>query len=623
MAMNVKPYNRQQIEDLIRHSVSIMDPYHKRWRMLEALYRTGSLEQAEQARAGVLHEFFPALSSHHVNMVLPHINIIMASVVTKDPQFVATAVAGGEEAEKNAFIAEAIINYFWSRARATNELRDATADAVKLGSGFLKVGWTHLEEERNLDELERKEMALDEYERERLSAILEDREEAGQIEAIMNSVPHSTMRVIKSEPFIEYVSPYDIFVPQNTRRMDDVRWVAHRLTLPVDEILSNPEFDVDENSLVRDGTTVNPGDEYQAEWRRQAEDARGIYDSHEALDTATIWEFYDMRTRQLTVMQLNSKEVLWEGPLPWSHRYSPFVHLRNFRSTGNDFWGFGDLENIANIQHMFNIFLTEQLENARRSGQKYLIRKDAITDDLIAALEASEADVVAPVDIPNGEPLNQVLVPVFRQALSGDLYTAKLELQNYMQEVLGINDFQAGGVGADRMSATAAAVVEGVATLRAQDKIQSIESAAAQVGNIILRLCQEYLDEPTAIRVSGLNDVAWPEVSKSDIFGEYDVTIEGGSMKALNPAAREQSAMRTINEIVPMLMQLGYDPTPALRSAMRDLGYDPEEILIQMPPEPMPMEPQQQGAPSNGDMMAALGGPPQAAQAQAAGNIAL
>lgn len=623
MAMNVKPYSRQQIEDLIRHSVSIMDPYHRRWRMLEALYRTGSLEQAEQARVGALNEFFPALSSHHVNMVLPHINIIMASVVSKDPQFIATAVSGGEEAEKNAYIAEAVVNYFWKRVNATNELRDATADAVKLGSGFVKVGWTHLEEEAELDDLERKELALDEYERERLSAILEDREEDSDIEALMNSVPSSTMRVIKSQPFVEYVSPYDIFVPQNTRRMDDVRWVAHRLTLPVDEILSNPEFNIREKDLVRDGTTVNPGDEYQAEWRRQAEDARGLYDSHEALDTATIWEFYDMRTRRLTVLQLDAKKPMWEGELPWSHRYSPFVHIRNFRSTGNDFWGFGDLENIANIQHMFNEFLTEQLENARRSGQKYLIRKDAITEDLVAALEASEADVVAPVDIPNGEPLDQVLVPIFRQALSGDLYTAKIELQNYMQEVLGINDFQSGGVGADRMSATAAAVVEGVATLRAQDKIRSIEDAGAHVGNIILRLCQEYLDEPTAIRVAGISDVAWPEISKSDIYGEYDVMIEGGSMKAINPAAREQSAMRTINEIVPMLMQLGYDPTPALRSAIRDLGYDPDEVLVQAPPAPVEAGPAPSGQPSNGEQMAALGGPPQAAQAQAEGSIAL
>lgn len=622
--MNMKPYRIDQMQSLIRHSVAVMDQRHARWRLLEAVYRTGSLRQAEQVGPGKVTDFFPLLSETVVNLVLPHLNIIMASVVSRDPQFVATAYKGGDEAEKDAVVAEAVVNYFWKRLRVTRELRDSSADAVKLGSGFLKVGWSHLEREMEIEASERREMAMDEFEKQRLDSILTDKEFKGKIETLERSVPYSSMRVIKSEPFVEYVSPYDIFVPSNARRIDDARWVVHRLTLPVDEILANPEFDVNEDDIIRDGTTVNPGDEYQAEWRRQAEDAYGMAASSEALDTATIWEFYDMRTRKLCVLQLNNPDPLWEGEIPWSHRYPPFVHIRNFTSTGNDFWGFGDLENIATIQHMFNDFLTEQIENARRSGQKYLVRKDALTEELMAALESSESDVVAPVDIPNGEPLNQVIVPVFRQALAGDVYQAKAELERYMQDVLGINDFQSGGVGADRMSATAAAVVEGVATLRAQDKIMSIEEGAAQVGQLVLLLCQEYLDEPTAIRVSGVDGASWPEVSKSDLYGEFIVSVEGGSMKALNPSTREQQGMRLIGEVVPVLTQLGFDPTPAMRTGLRDIGLNPDEILVPMPQQPAMVEGQgAPGAPSNGAQMAGLGGPPQPGQAQAAGNIAL
>jgi len=611
------------MQSLIRHSVAVMDARHSRWRLLEAIYRTGSLRQAEQVGPGRIAEFFPMLSEAVVNLILPHINIIMASVVSRDPQFIATAYKGGEEAEKDAVVAEAVVNYFWKRLKVTKEMRDATADAVKLGSGFVKVGWSHLEAEMELSKSERRDMAMDEYEKNRLDSILTQKDFKDTVETLERSVPYSSMRVIKSEPFVEYVSPYDIFVPSNARRIDDARWVVHRLTLPIDEILSNPEFDVSEEDLVRDGTSVNPGDEYQAEWRRQAEDAHGMAASSEALDTATIWEFYDMRTRRLAVLQLNSTEPLWEGEIPWSHRYPPFVHIRNYNSTGNDFWGFGDLENIATIQHMFNDFLTEQIDNARRSGQKYLIRKDALTEELMAALESDESDVVAPVDIPNGEPLNQVIVPIFRQALSGDIYQVKAELERYMQDVLGINDFQAGGVGSDRMSATAAAVVEGVATLRAQDKIMSVEEGAAQVGQLILLLCQEYLDEPTAIRVSGIDGAIWPEISKSDLYGEFLVSVEGGSMKALNPSTREQQGMRLIGEVVPVITQLGFDPTPALRTGLRDLGLNPDEILVPMPQEPAMVEGQPESPQGPGAEIMGLGGPPQAAMAQGAGDIAL
>ena len=621
MAVKLKSYELHQMQGLVRHAVASMDEMHQRWRLLEGIYRTGSLQEVKDLKPGQLRDFMPDLTQSVVNMVLPHINVILASVVSRDPLFSAIPYEGGEEAEKNAVIAEGIINYFWRRLRVTRELRDATADAVRLGSGFLKVGWSHLEDEEELSEEQRKEIALDAYERQRLDSILEGSDFYEDIEVMLGSVPHSTMKVLKSEPFVQYVSPFDIFVPQNARRMDDIDWVCHRVTLPVDEVLANPEFNVSEADVIRDGNIVNPADEYQAEWRRNVENTRGTEFSEVALDTATLWEFYDMRTRRLTVFQMNAQEPMWEGELPWGHRYSPFVHVRNMTSSGNDFWGFGDIENIANLQAMMNEFLTEQVQNARRSGQKYLIRKDVVTDELIAALETPESDVVAAVDLPNGEPLDQVVVPVFRAALSNDVYAAKIEMERYMQEVLGINEFQAGGMGPDRMSATAAAVVEGVATLRAQDKILSIEESAAHVGNLIFLLCQEYLDDGTAIRIAGVDGAEWPKVSRSDLYGEFTVSIEGGSLKPINPAANEERGMRIVNEVIPAIAGLGFDPQPLLRQALRDLGYDPDQMLIMAPPQDMGMGEEQPGGPA-ADLQA-LGAPPGAANSQLSGGIAL
>ena len=498
-------------------------------------------------------------------------------------------------------------------------------DAVRLGSGFLKVSWTHIEDERELDEDER-ERLLD-------AALVQAQDEANErgvfmdsIELLEDGVPHSEVKVIRSEPFVEYVSPYDIFVPVNTRRIETARWVAQRITLPVDEIVANPEFDVTEESIIRDGTTVNVQDSYQAEWRRQTEDARGVYGSTLALETATYWEFYDLRTRKMMVFQLDADKPMYKGDIFWSHRYPPFVQLRNYSATGSDFWGFGDIENVANLQGMFNEFLADQLENARRAGQKYLVRSSSVSDELIAALETDEHDVVAPVNIPQGEPLSDVIVPVFRQALSGDVYAAKAELEEKIRQVLGINDFQAGGLGSDRMSATAAAVVDGVATLRAQSKIAAVEAAAAQTGNIILLLCQEMLDEPTAVRISGVEGATWSEVTKEDIYGEFLVSVEGGSTRAINPATREQQGLRTLGEVVPALLQLGYDPEPALRQALRDLGYDPNLMLIKLeqPEMEMGVPPEEaQGDPMTAEVMQAMGGPSLPAEMQAQGGIGL
>jgi hypothetical protein len=621
--MTVKPFELEQAQDLVRDAVSRSTRRHQRWRVLEMLYRTGSLLQAEQTEPGTISEFFPNLSDEVTNLILPHINIILSSVIARDPKLLCVPLSGGEQAEINKELSEGVISYFWKRARATRELRDATADSVKLGSGFLKVAWSHLEKEFELEDDERALRAVELEQAELILAEVEGRA-PDDIDILPASVPSSEVRVVRSEPFVEYVSPYDVFVPVNARRMEDARWVVQRLTLPVDELLANPEFDLSEDDIIRDGTMVNRGDEYQAEWRRQTEEARGVYGSTLALDTATIWEFYDMRTRRMMVFQLDAAEPLWQGDIPWSHRYPPFIHVQNYSATGNDFWGFGDIENVASLQGMFNEFMHEQMENARRSGQKYLVRASVVSDELREALETSDSDVVAPVQIPVGEPLSDVIVPVFRQALAGDVYAAKAELEDKMRQVLGINDFQAGGVGADRMSATAAAVVDGVATLRAQDKIASVEDAASQVGNLILLLCQEYLDEPTAIRLANAEGAEWETLSKDDLYGEFLVSVEGGSTRSLNPATREQQGIRTLAEVVPILVQLGYDPEPALKSAMRDLGYDPAVMLVRAEqPAGIPGAEATGGGMSEGDLMAALGGPPAAAEAQAAGGLAL
>jgi len=111
-----------------------------------------------------------------------------------------------------------------------------------------------------------------------------------------------------------------------------------------------------------------------------------------------------------------------------------------------------------------------------------------------------------------------------------------------------------------------------------------------------------------------------------DIYGEFLVTVEGGSTRAINPATREQQGLRTLGDVVPALVQLGYDPTPALRSALRDLGYDPDVMLqpMQQPQGGMPGTPQEgQSTPSTGEQMIALGGPGAPAAAQAAGGVAI
>lgn len=628
-------YTLGQAQASIRDALARSDARHARWRALETLYRTGSLAAAHQAEAGNLETF--DLAYEVVNMTLPHINVIAASTVSRDPVHLCVPFGGGPEAEDYAATCEGVLAYFWQRARGTVALKLATLDMVKLGDGFLKVGWHHAERERDATPLELEE---------RMVGLLEDDYQQAQLggweptdpEVLADQVQTTTTLVDKDEPFVEYVSPFDVFAPPNAVEIESCRWVAHRVSVPKDEVQANDAFDnVDDlrvDSLVgADGSADGP-----AEWvRRARQDGTGT--SVEVPDeTVTLWEFYDLRARRLLVFQIDAAEPLYDDELPYAHRYPPFVHLRNYTSSGTDFWGFGDVENIANLQQMLNELFSMQVDNARRSGNKTLYDKRAVSEALRAGLEDDTGDVAIPVDVPNGKALSDIIMNVERKGLSSDVYAAKEHVEQYLRLVLGINDFQAGGVGADRMSATAAAVVDGVASLRAMDKVAEVEKGAAHAGNLILLLCQEFLDEPRAIRVASEVGAKWPKVDRTMIRGEFDVSVEGGSTQAENPHTRENRGLRTLNELVPMLDAAGFDPMPAFRQALRDLGHDPDVMM--QPRAPDPAAPPEGGgggpAPGGGGQQAPEsvpgegapaavavehGGPPAALEAQMAGGM--
>jgi len=108
--MSVNQFELHQAQELVRDAVSRADRRHRRWRVLEGLYRTGSLSTAQTNETGTLGDFYPELDEHVANMVLPHINIIKESVIARDPKVFCEPLAGGETAEYNRETSESVLS---------------------------------------------------------------------------------------------------------------------------------------------------------------------------------------------------------------------------------------------------------------------------------------------------------------------------------------------------------------------------------------------------------------------------------------------------------------------------------------------------------------------------------
>lgn len=622
-------YTLKQAQELVDDAVRRSQPRHERWDSLERLYRYGSPSpdvSLTSVEAGRLAESV-GLSLDSINLALPAVNIILESVVARTPGLLVEPLSGGENAEVSAKVAQAVARYFWRRSRATYKLRDNAQDMVVLGSGFAKVGWAHEEHDEERPEDEILDEVAKQIEADRTLATLSGRAPTDPDE-IIQRVALTTSVVDVDEPYVEYVSPFDMFVPLDARRLEEARWVAQRLTLPADEVRAHPEYENTEHVKV-DGRAGAESSQRGGQARRGKDgvEAPGTDAGTGVFETATIYEFYDMRSRRLMVFQLDAKAPLLDRELPYSHRYTPFVHARNYSDGGKEFWPFGELESVASIFHMYNEFTQEQLDNARRSGNKYVVNADRFTPELRELLESSEPDVVVPVPgLGDESSIGDIFQAVPREPLPADVYEAAGMLHGLSREVMGLNDFQTGGVGADRMSATAAAVVDGVATLRAQGKVQQVEECASQIAGRQLLLCQEFLTEATAIRIVGDQGVAWEDVTADDIHGEFMVTVEGGSTQAVNPATRQQRATDMLTTIIPTIQALGYDPEPALRSVLRDLEMDPDIVLVRPEgaalPDGPPGAPPMPGGPSDPTVpQEGYGGPPVPAAVR--GDIAL
>ena len=591
MAEYKSKYTLADKQAALSDAIRRMEPVHQHWRVLESLYRTGAQREITQLDISRILPFpVPGAFLRTVNMLLPHLTLVINSVAARDPKFIITPVGGDPlVVETNSVTAKAVLDYFWKRSDATSVLRDMTQDMVICGNAFSKVGWAYSESTRDRTSeevaVQTDEAMAAAQEMGYMESGAMDQELVDQIVEAVSLTEHI---VETDEPYVEYVAPYDMFLPADARRMNTARWVCQRIRVPKDEVESNDMFNKKAvENLRADTSYMDPATIDMLNMEAQNLPSTFAY--------VTVFEFYDMRDRTLCIFQKDAEVALYEGPIPYAHRYPPFVHMRNFSDGGSTFWGFGDVENVAGIQLMINEIMNAEIQDLKRVGNKYFINRKVLTPEVIRALQEAKPDQVIPIDLPNNVTIGEVLQPVQRLATPQDNYYMEDKLQGYVQQILGISDLQAGSIrSASRVPATAVASLDGAQTTRSMEKMVNVEKASREIGTRVLALCQQFLDEGKAIRIAGPNAPTWLQVSAEDIDGEFSVEAEGGSTQAINPAARAGQGLDILNNIVPALTNLGYDPSNAVRTAITYMGLNPDHLLVRPEPQPEQQQPEQQ-----------------------------
>ena len=545
--------------------------YDDLWKRLVDLYR-GKHFEAERTQEDRI----------AINIAFSTINIIGPSIAVNHPKITVQAKQG--EDEERAVIVEAILNYWWVTHEVRPEFRRAVKDFLIFGHGWLKTGYRFVEEEVDRDPAE-----IDEEFQEAVAIAdefaLEAPELAGDLptdDDLLQAVDHTDMRVVEDRPFVERVSPHDIFVDPEATSMEDIRWIAQRIVKDLDEVKSDKRYKSSVRRNMKADSLIK--EEMRAPGSREKDQEHG---------RVTVWEYYDVRGGTMCVFTEQGDDFLvdpMDEPYAFGH---PFVMLRNYEIP-DYFYPMGELEAIEPLQQELNKTRSQQMNDRRKYARAYLYDKRAFDATAVGLLNSQRDNRMIPVN--EGIPLPEAMIPMPQTPMDASIYQQSDIIVGDINTISGVNEYQRGGGDQNiRRTATEASMIQDASNARAADKLATIEDYIAQVAKRLLMLSQQFMGEAQVARIVGNNGAPlWFEFEKAWIEGEYDFDVEGGSTQPKNEELRRQQAMDMMQVMGPLLPSGMINVPEVLKFVLAGFGIkNPSKFLAAQAPPGMGMSPEE------------------------------
>ena len=509
-----------------------------------------------------------------VNLAFSTVNVIAPAVSVNHPKIVVTP--NQPEDEDRAAFVEAVVNHLWRHHDFRKPFRRSVKDFLIFGHGWLKVGWNFVEQERTLSDTERDELFVDAVGETDMFA-MENPVMAGDLptdEQMAASIPETAMMVVEDQPFIERVSPYDIYIDPEATCIEDAQWICQRIVRPLEEAKKDKRYKASARKNLGADSVLNPmftpSDREQQDQYLQ-----------DIVDRTVIFEFYDIVNNKMSVLAQNGEEFLVD-PIPMPYAYGqPFVMLRNY-DVPDYFYPMGDLEAIESLQEELDKTRSQLVNARKRYARKYLFHERSFGPEGREALEADEDGRLVPV-VDENKSLNEVVIPMPQTPLSPEIYNYSAIIEQDINTVSGVSEYARGSMPEIRRTATEASIIADAQNARAADKLAIIEIGIGHLARRVIQLMQQFMTGEQMAQVAdrGGENLFVP-FERDDIIGEYDFSVEGGSTQPMNETIRKQQAVSLMNAVAP-LVGVVIDPA-ALAKYVLQTGFgvkNPDKFLIQ------------------------------------------
>ena len=575
MAKGTKSERYEKVHDRLRLAQRWREDegYDMKWRRMIDLYRG-------KTYWGDRDGWTSALKSDRisVNLAFSTINVIGPAVSVNNPKI--TVSANKESDADRAVFVEAVVNFLWRHFDYRKPFRRAVKDFLIIGHAWVKVGWKFVEEERQLtgyeidDEVARSIQEIDEF-------AMENPAFAGDLPSdrdVVDSIPTTEMVVLEDQPFVERISPFDMFVDPEATCLDDAKWIAQRIVRPLSEVKKDKRF----KGSVRRNLQADSG--LKVRWENDTE--RDDYADH--VDRVTLYEFYDLESNTLSVCAHEADDYLLDPtPMPYAFGH-PFVMMRNY-DIPDIFYPMGDLDQIESLQEELNKTRTQMTNHRKRYARKYLYHERSFGPEGREALESDDDGRFVPV-VDENRDLSSVVTPLPQVPLAPEIYQQSGIIEQDINTVSGVSEYSRGQMPEVRRTATEASIIADAGNARSADKLATVEIVIGDVARRILQLMQQYMTAPQMVRIQGRDaEEYYVAYTRDDILGEYDFSVEGGSTQPLNETARRQQAISLMNAVAPLVGTV-IDPNELARYVLQ-FGFgvkNPDKFMMQQ--QPMPQE---------------------------------
>lgn len=551
--------------------------YDSLWRRMTDLYRGRHWPRGASSNEDMI----------TVNLAFSTINVIAPSVSVNHPKIV--VIPNSQENEDRSAFVEAVVNHLWRHHDFRKPFRRAVKDFLIFGHSWVKVGWKFLEQERSLGEGERDEM-LEEALMEADAFAAEDPILAGGLptdDEMAANIPQTTMMVVEDQPFVERISPFDIFVDPEATCLEDAKWIAQRIVRPLEEAQADKRYKASVRKNLSADSLLYPM--YAVTSRQQQE---------EYLDTeerCVVYEYYDILENTLSVLPQSGDQFLID-PIVMPYAYGqPFVMMRNY-DVPDFFYPMGDLEALESLQLELDKTRSQMMNARKRYARKYLYHERSFGPEGREALESDQDGRLVPV-VDENKPLIETVVPMPQTPLSPEIYNMSEIVEGDINTVSGVSEYARGQMPEIRRTATEASIIADAGNARAADKLATVELAIAQIGRRVIQLMQQFMTGEQMAQVADKGGSLFVPYGRDDIVGEYDFSVEAGSTQPMNDTIRKQQAVSLLNAMAPLVGTV-IDPAALAKHVLVN-GFgikDPDKFMMQQQPQQVPGEGGPEGA---------------------------